>query len=508
MELKRRTLSLLTALLLIFGLAALMPPLTAHALGTMPRVNNDLTHKCLYWENYEGAAKYKVAVTSSVLNKTYTVTETDFYYEDVFTKKGVIYNIAVTACDSSGNALTRPYETHFIEEAEITGFKISSDLTVSWDKYNGDYEQLRIHIKKPSSGVGGTSADKDSTSKSLKEYMQSNPSGEYTIWITASVDLGYNVNVAESKQITFTYTSTEKFITTTKATVPTPYIGETAGQTASFVLNGGELKADDCIKKYEVQWKNPSGYVLRDDEVFKEGWPYTLDIFVYLKDGVYLDTETWLNKDKTSSVNGIATYMANGGGLTMYILTVTVYPEKPPTDLKTVNITAREPKPGEKPNYTGSADSTVALSWRVKLNSPVLPYIEMPDRVAWFSGSTELTESTTFKEGSVYTLKARIKANEGYALTKDTKVYINGRLASTTAENFSGYVTYSVDLKATDVIPGDVDDSGEVNMKDITTLQRYVNGWDVTINAANSDLDGSGDIGMKDITALQRLINS
>ena len=176
--------------------------------------------------------------------------------------------------------------------------------------------------------------------------------------------------------------------------------------------------------------------------------------------------------------------------------------------LDTVNITAREPKPGEKPNLTGSADSTVALSWRVKLNSPVLPYIEMPDRVAWFSGSTELTESTTFKEGSVYTLKARIKANEGYALTKDTKVYINGRLASTTAENFSGYVTYSVDLKATDVIPGDVDDSGEVNMKDITTLQRYVNGWDVTINAANSDLDGSGDIGMKDITALQRLINS
>ena len=507
MELKRRSLSLLTALMLVLTLLAVMPPLTAHALGNIPKIYHDSWNKCLYWDNYEGAAYYRVEVTSSVLNKTYIVTERKFDYGSVFTHKGVIYYAAVTACDSKGAALTRPCETQYIDPAEITGFKISSDLTVSWDKYNGDYEELRIHIKKPSSGVGGTSADKDSTSKSLKEYMQSEPSGEYTIWITASVDLGYNVTVAESKQITFTYTSTEKFITTTKATVPTPYIGETAGKTASFVLNGGELKADDCIKKYEVQWKNPSGYVLRDDEVFKEGWPYTLDIYVYLKDGVYLDTETWLNKDKTSSVNGIATYMANGGGLTMYILTVTVYPEKAPTKLKTVNITAREPKPGKKLNSSASADSTVTISRRVK-SSTTGRYTEVANRASWFEDSTELPDGTFFKDGTVYTVKARIKANEGYALTKDTKVYINGRLASTTAENFSGYVTYSVDLKATNVLLGDVDDSGEVNMKDITTLQRYVNGWDVTINAANSDLDGSGDIGMKDITALQRLINS
>ena len=45
-------------------------------------------------------------------------------------------------------------------------------------------------------------------------------------------------------------------------------------------------------------------------------------------------------------------------------------------------------------------------------------------------------------------------------------------------------------------------------MKDLTTLQRYVNGWDVTVNEANSDLDDSGSINMKDVAALQRLINS
>ena len=55
---------------------------------------------------------------------------------------------------------------------------------------------------------------------------------------------------------------------------------------------------------------------------------------------------------------------------------------------------------------------------------------------------------------------------------------------------------------------GDVNADGDVNMKDITDLQRYVNGWDVVINEKNADLYEDGEINMKDITSLQRLINS
>ena len=54
---------------------------------------------------------------------------------------------------------------------------------------------------------------------------------------------------------------------------------------------------------------------------------------------------------------------------------------------------------------------------------------------------------------------------------------------------------------------GDVNSDGRVSMLDITTLQRYVNGWDVTIDPKAADLNGDGEIGMKDITSLQRLIN-
>ena len=57
-------------------------------------------------------------------------------------------------------------------------------------------------------------------------------------------------------------------------------------------------------------------------------------------------------------------------------------------------------------------------------------------------------------------------------------------------------------------IPGDVDGNGKLNMKDLATLQRYVNGWDVEINLKNADLTGDGNINMRDVAELQKLLNS
>ena len=55
---------------------------------------------------------------------------------------------------------------------------------------------------------------------------------------------------------------------------------------------------------------------------------------------------------------------------------------------------------------------------------------------------------------------------------------------------------------------GDCDGSKAVNMKDLTMLQRYVNGWDIpNIYLSAADMDQNGSINMKDITAHQRKIN-
>ncbi len=53
-------------------------------------------------------------------------------------------------------------------------------------------------------------------------------------------------------------------------------------------------------------------------------------------------------------------------------------------------------------------------------------------------------------------------------------------------------------------LPGDVNDDGEVNGKDLTRLCRYYAGYDVTINESNADVNGDGVVNGKDLTRLCR----
>ena len=62
-------------------------------------------------------------------------------------------------------------------------------------------------------------------------------------------------------------------------------------------------------------------------------------------------------------------------------------------------------------------------------------------------------------------------------------------------------------VKITNYLPGDVNDDGTVNMKDVTTLQRYIVGWNVKINVKAANCDGNGEITMKDLSLLQRYIS-
>ena len=61
-------------------------------------------------------------------------------------------------------------------------------------------------------------------------------------------------------------------------------------------------------------------------------------------------------------------------------------------------------------------------------------------------------------------------------------------------------------VKVTKATPGDVNDDGYINARDIALLQRYVAGWTVTINEDAADLNGDGIPNAKDIALLQRLV--
>ena len=60
-----------------------------------------------------------------------------------------------------------------------------------------------------------------------------------------------------------------------------------------------------------------------------------------------------------------------------------------------------------------------------------------------------------------------------------------------------------IDAWVNPVKPGDVNDDGDIDILDVTTLIDYVLGKDsVVINTANANLDGDDDITIGDITVL------
>ena len=56
------------------------------------------------------------------------------------------------------------------------------------------------------------------------------------------------------------------------------------------------------------------------------------------------------------------------------------------------------------------------------------------------------------------------------------------------------------------VVRGDADGNGKANAMDVALMQRYLNGWDVTVVVANVDLNGDGKLGTMDLALLQRLL--
>ena len=56
-------------------------------------------------------------------------------------------------------------------------------------------------------------------------------------------------------------------------------------------------------------------------------------------------------------------------------------------------------------------------------------------------------------------------------------------------------------------IAGDINNDGKVNMKDVTRLHQYINGWDVAVVESAIDVNGDGKVNMKDLTRLHQYIN-
>ena len=56
-------------------------------------------------------------------------------------------------------------------------------------------------------------------------------------------------------------------------------------------------------------------------------------------------------------------------------------------------------------------------------------------------------------------------------------------------------------------IPGDANSDGKVTTADVLQLLKYVSGWGVEVNAANSDVTGDGKITTADVLLLLKYVS-
>ena len=497
----KRLISTVTAFMMIFTLALILPEGAIRA-GAAGKFSGSFYMGYYDWDEVSGAKDYRVTFESTKQSGSFTTTKPEFKIADYFTYKGYLYSFKIYARNSSGSTIAESYLDYWNDTAEITGVKLSADLTkLEWDAFEGDYEEYSVNIFYPG-GAGGFDVEKGVTSANLLEKMadSNRPTGTYSVNIAANLSEGYTRRMGWSEMISFEYESQNKYVTKTSVTVDLPAVGQTPAditdKNVKIVINDGSEYTSDYLRLYTLEWgekaSDSSGYYrMGDDKVFKKDTEYRLQVMIYLKDGCYMDQDVAYDKgDYSSSVNGTDARMINLSALKQYYLE---YKFTPKSAIERVDLTLTEPQAGEKPDNTAAVTKGEA---KVTL-------------VQWTENNLL---ADTFEEGKTYNARLVLSPFEGYTFTEDTKVYFNGKQAEVWAlmpifGGYKGNVIYTLDLTAGGKrLLGDADDSGEVTVDDVLLIQQKIAGWDVKINLTNADADGDGDLSVSDALIVQQII--
>ncbi|MGN0634858.1 MAG: carbohydrate-binding domain-containing protein [Acutalibacteraceae bacterium] len=118
------------------------------------------------------------------------------------------------------------------------------------------------------------------------------------------------------------------------------------------------------------------------------------------------------------------------------------------------------------------------------------------------SGNGQVNFSVTVEDGYILT---------GVTITEGTENYKNLKVVDESAllyrvTKITGDLTVTV-TTATKRIAGDANGDGEVNLKDVVQIQRFLaGGWDVEIDASAADVDGDNAVTLQDVVLLTRYL--
>lgn len=167
-------------------------------------------------------------------------------------------------------------------------------------------------------------------------------------------------------------------------------------------------------------------------------------------------------------------------------------------------------------NNPGIAGAKITLSYDSKLtlasaengaDFSELDYInpgvfESPCNFNWDSESAEVTEDgVLLKLTFVVSENAQLNENLGIEISYRYGDIYNKDLESLNFDTVNGSIT------VIDYTPGDVNDDGSVNGKDVTLLRRFnAGGYDVSVNESAANVNDDGTINGKDVTLIRRYI--
>lgn len=178
-------------------------------------------------------------------------------------------------------------------------------------------------------------------------------------------------------------------------------------------------------------------------------------------------------------------------GKTVYTATAT-FDGRSYTDTKEVTI------PVSGHNY-----KLAGWSWS-GYNSAVATFTCVNDSRHIQTINATITKTLSDESQMVYTASVVFEGNEYTDTNTDSERDSNTPVDSNTdTEQPSNSDTDSENTNMT----GDVNGDGKVNMKDVTRLHQYINGWEVFVNENAIDINGDGKINMKDLTRLHQFIN-
>ena len=108
--------------------------------------------------------------------------------------------------------------------------------------------------------------------------------------------------------------------------------------------------------------------------------------------------------------------------------------------------------------------------------------------------------------GVFVTLTFKVKDDAIEGTTPITVRYDEGDLFNYGMETVL-FNTVNAETAVRKCLPGDLNNDGNINIKDLGLMQQRLNGWDVAYEESAADLNGDGNINIKDLGLLQQYLN-